>query len=171
MFEAEELFVKEYVKQIKTLFKHVVNIPIRLKRETIPKYRLIFGSNHPKGLIIMADNMSRIWKELKTSQRGGQKALFEYEFPDPSIQPSFDLREGILSVLKKHENPLPIQKLLVELFENYGIAFSETEYKGKIKEMEGSQILVDRYPAHTEKGKKATALNYRDYKITVGLKS
>ncbi|MEK7359767.1 MAG: three-Cys-motif partner protein TcmP [Planctomycetota bacterium] len=169
-FEAEERFINKYMEEIKKLFTYAVNIPIRLKRENVPKYRLIFGSNHQDGFILMADNMSGIWKKLRNVQSGGQKALFEYDFPDTSIQPGFDLKEGILKVLKKHKDPLFLQDLLVELFRNYQIAFSEKEYKGKIKEMEGNQILVDRYPALTEKGKKATALNYRDYKITVGLK-
>lgn len=171
MLKAEELFINEYAKQIKNLFTYVVNIPIRLKSGNIPKYRLIFGSNHPDGLILMADNMSRIWKELKNVLRSGQKVLFEYEFPDPSIQPGFDLKEGILNVLKKHSNPIFLQELLVELFENYGIAFSEKEYKDKIREMEGHQIIIDREPAHTKGGKKATALDDRKYIITVRLKS
>ena len=106
MLKAEELFINEYAKQIKNLFTYVVNIPIRLKIGTIPKYRLIFGSNHPDGMILMADNMSRSWKELKKDKSGGQNALFEYDFPDPSIQPGFDLKEGILNVLKKQKNPL-----------------------------------------------------------------
>ncbi len=170
MFKAEELFLNEYMKQIKNLFAYVVNIPIRLKIGNIPKYRLIFGSNHPHGMILMADNMSRRWKELKNVQRGGQKALFEYEFPDQSIRPGFDLKEGILNVLRKHNKSLLLQELLVKLFENYGIAFSKKDYNDKIREMEGNQILVDREPAYTKTGKKATALDYRKYKIIVGLK-
>ena len=170
MFKAEELFLNEYMKQIKNLFTYNVNIPIRLKIGNIPKYRLIFGTNHQEGFIIMADTMNGSWKKLKNVQRGCQKVLFEYEFPDPSIQPGFDLKEGILNVLRKHNKSLLLQELLVELFENYGIAFSEKEYNGKIKEMEGNQIIIDREPALTEGGKKATALNYRKYKITVRLK-
>lgn len=138
MFRAEELFLNEYVKQIKNLFTYVVNIPIRLESGNIPKYRLIFGSNHQEGMILMADNMSRIWKELKKIQRGGQKVLFECEFPDSSIQPGFDLKEGILNVLKEHKKPLLFQELLVKLIEKYGIAFSKKEYEDKIKEMEGN---------------------------------
>ncbi|HHT9106973.1 MAG TPA: three-Cys-motif partner protein TcmP [Candidatus Wujingus californicus] len=172
MFKAEDLFIKKYMNQLKNLFTYVINIPISLKIGHIPKYRLIFGSNHPGGMILMADNMSRIWKELKNVQRGSQKVLFEYEFPDPSIQLGFDLKEGILNVLKEHKKSLLLQELLVELFENYGIAFSEKEYKDKLKEMERNQIIIDREPALTERGKKATALDYRNrkYKITVRLK-
>lgn len=170
MFRAEELFLNEYTKQIKNLFTYVINIPIRLKSGNIPKYRLIFGSNHQEGMILMADNMSRIWKELKNIQRGGQKVLFECEFPDSSIQLGFDLKEGILNVLKEHKKSLLLQELLVKLIEKYGIAFSEKEYKSKMKEMEGNQITIDREPAITERGREATALDYRKYKITVSVK-
>lgn len=170
MFKAEEVFLNEYMKQIKNLFSYVVNIPIRLKIGNIPKYRLIFGSSHHDGMILMADNMSRIWKELKNVQRSGQKALFEYEFPDQSIQPGFDLKEGILNIFKEYKRPILLEELLIKLIENYGIAFSKKEYNDKIRAMEGNQILIDRIPSLTEKGKKATALDYRKYKITLELK-
>lgn len=170
MFKAEELFFNEYMKQIKNLFTYVVNIPIRLKIGNIPKYRLIFGSNYHEGVILMADNMSKSWKELKNVQRCGQQVLFEYEYPDPSIQPGFDLREGILYILRKQRWPIPLEQLLIRLVENYGIAFSKKDYEDKIREMEGNQILVDREPVFTKTGKKATTLDYRKSKVTVRLR-
>lgn len=167
MFKAEDLFINEYRNQLKNLFTYVINIPIRLKIRNIPKYRLMYGSNHQDGIILMAENMNRKWKELRDTQRGGQKVMFEYEFPDPSIEPGFDLKGGILNVLKEHKKSLLLKELLVELFENYGIAFSEKEYKDKLREMEGNQVLVDRNPKYTSTGKKATSFDYREYKITV----
>src|SRR3972149_4419308 len=170
MFEAEEQFINGYKNQLKNLFTYVINIPIRLKIGNVPKYRLMYGSNHQDGIILMADNMSRQWKELKDSRRGGQKVLFEYEFPDPPIEPGFDLKEGVLNILAVDRNPLLLQELLVKLFEKYGIAFSEKVYKNKMKEMENNQILVDRYPQCTKTGKKATSFDYGEYEITVRLK-
>lgn len=170
MSKAEELFINEYMNQHKNLFTYVINIPIRLKIKNIPKYRLMYGSNHRDGIILMADNMSRKWKELRDIQRGGQKVMFEYEFPDPSIKPGFNLNEGILDILKEYKRPIPLGELLIKLIENYGIAFSKKEYDVKMKEMEGKQILIDRTPANTEKGKKAISLDYRKYEITVRLK-
>ncbi len=170
MSKAEELFINEYMNQHKNLFTYVINIPIRLKIKNIPKYRLMYGSNHRDGIILMADNMSRKWKELRDIQRGGQKVMFEYEFPDPSIKPGFNLNEGILDILKEYKRPIPLGELLIKLIENYGIAFSKKEYDVKMREMEGKQILIDRTPANTEKGKKAISLDYRKYEITVSLK-
>lgn len=55
MFKAEELFVSEYIKRLKNekVFKYTVNIPVKLNTTNIPKYRLIFGTNHYEGLFLM----------------------------------------------------------------------------------------------------------------------
>ena len=169
MYKAEELFTNEYVKQFKDLFKHVANIPIKIKTKNIPKYRLIFGTNNQDGLILMADNMNKKWKELLNTQRGGQLVLFEYEFPDLSIQPNFDLKENILKILMEHKKPLLLKELLVKLIEKYGISFSETEYKNKIRELEEESIIIERKPEYTKTGAKTTSLEYRKFTIYVRL--
>ena len=47
-------------------------------------------------------------------------------------------------------------------------AFSESEYQKKIRQMEqDSDLIIDRVPAMTPKGKPATAMDYGKYKITV----
>lgn len=171
LFEAEELFTSEYVKQFKNLFKYAANIPIRLKSNRMPKYRLIFGTNSQDGAILMTDNMNRRWKELLNAQRGGQKVLFEYEFPDLSIQQNFNLEKDILSILQKRSSSILMKELIVELIEKYGISFSEKEYKDKIREMEGKKLItIDRKPKYTPKGKEATSLDYRNRIILVSLK-
>ena len=171
MFAAEDRFSTEYVKQFKNLFKYVVNIPIKIKTKNIPKYRLIFGTNNQDGLILMADNMNKKWKELLNTLRRGQQVLFEYEFPDLSIQPNFDLKENILQILAEYKKPLLLKELLIKLIEKYGISFSETEYKNKIKELENESIIIDRKPEYTKTGKKATSLDYGEYTIHLRLKS
>lgn len=42
-YQAEEMFISEYSKKIKEIYKYTVNIPIRIKSNHLPKYRLIFG--------------------------------------------------------------------------------------------------------------------------------
>ena len=61
-----------------------------------------------------------------------------------------------------------LRELIVKLVQKYGITFSESEYKEKIKQMEqDSDLIVDRVPATTPKGKPATAMDYGKYKITI----
>ena len=64
MFTAEEKFINRYIEQMKKLFKYLVSIPIKLKTKNIPKYRLIFCTNHEDGLILMANSMDRTWKKI-----------------------------------------------------------------------------------------------------------
>ncbi len=53
IYQAEEKFISEYSNKIKDIFKYTVNIPIKVKTTHLPKYRLIFGSNHEDGLVLI----------------------------------------------------------------------------------------------------------------------
>ena len=85
MFQAEEKFANDYVKQLSGLFKYISHIPIKLKSKNIPKYRLIFGTNYKEGIFLMVDEMNKIWKEMLRSERNMQEVLFEYVRPDSSF--------------------------------------------------------------------------------------
>lgn len=166
--EAEEMFFSEYSRKVKQLFKYTVNIPVKIKSTHVPKYRLIFASNHEDGLILMADNMNQKWNEIVANQRGGQQVLFDYEFPDLSLLKGFDLHKDILALVHASSSGIPLKNLIVELIEKYGITFSESNYNKEILSMEkDSALVIDRVPALTPTGKRATAMDYRKYKITV----
>lgn len=167
--QAENRFISEYSKKIKTVFKYSVNIPIKVKSRHLPKYRLVFGSNNEGGLILMADNMHKKWQEMIS---GDQQILFEFEFPDFTLMNGFDLRKDILAIVAKNSKGLPLQALIVELIEKYGITFSESDYKKEIQEMAPDQLEIERQPAFTKKtGKPAISMDYNKYKITVRGKS
>ena len=165
IYQAEDAFISEYSHKLGNIFKYTVNIPIKLKSIHLPKYRLIFGSNHEDGLILMADNMNKKWKQMLENQRGGQQVLFDFEFSGVS---SDELYENVLLLVAKNSSGVLLRELIVKLIQKYGITFSESEYKEKIKQMEqDSDLIVDRVPATTPKGKPATAMDYGKYKITI----
>lgn len=166
VLEAEERFARGYVQRLREIFKHVVNIPIKQKTSNLPKYRLIFGTNNDDGLILMADNMNKKWKQLLENQRHGQSVLFEFDFPDLSLQPGFDLEEDIIKTLKGQGGSLLLKDLIVILIQRYGISFSEPQYKDVINKM---PVRIDRKPTLTPTGKKATSLDYNKYEIKVSL--
>ncbi|MBL7085829.1 MAG: three-Cys-motif partner protein TcmP [Candidatus Cloacimonetes bacterium] len=167
MFKTEELFMNEYNNRLKQIFKYVVSIPIKLKTTNLPKYRMVFGTNHEDGLILMADNMNKKWKKILDVDRKGQLVFFE-EFSDESILGCIDLNEGIIEIIKQ-AGKIELKQLIVNLIVKYGISFSESEYKKKLKELEGNIVKIEREPATTPTGKKATALDYKKYNIKVGL--
>jgi len=161
MLEAEQIFMKRYTEQIQSLFAYVVNIPIKQKTKNIPKYRLIFGTNNQEGLLLMADNMHKKWQKILESQRGGQMVLFDdYEMPDLSVVPESTLEEDIVENLKNAGGSMLLKELIVKLILKYGVTFSESYYKKKIKEM----------PLRlTELGNPISSTDYKNHKILVSL--
>lgn len=165
IYQAEDAFISEYSRRLESIFKYTVNIPIKIKSDHLPKYRLIFGTNHEDGLILMADNMNKKWKQMIENQRGGQLALFDFGFPGVSAD---ELHKNILSLLAENSLGVPLRELIVKLIQKYGITFSESEYQKKARQMEqNADLIIDRVPATTPKGKPATAMDYGKYKITV----
>ena len=165
MFEAEELFSIKYSEQLKLIFSYSINIPIKLKSSNIPKYRLIFCSNHKDGLVLMADNMNRKWKSFLEKQRELQPVLFEYDFPDMTQIHHFDLKNTIFSCFNEE---ILLKDLIVKLILKLGISFSEREYKDKISELEkNNELFIIRNPEFTKNGRKVTAMDYKKYKIII----
>lgn len=168
IYHAEEQFIDEYKKKIQEVFKFTVNIPIKVKSSHLPKYRLIFGSNHEDGLILMADNMNKKWKEMLEKERNNQEVLFEFEFPDLTRLKGFNIDQDILASLPPNGENILLKKVIVNLIMKYGITFSEKEYKQKIKEMGNTILHIDRDPAYTAQTRKpVTAMAYNKYKITL----
>lgn len=169
IYAAEEQFFSEYSKRVNQLFKYTVNIPIKIKSTHLPKYRLIFGSDHEDGLILMADNMNKKWNEIVKNQRGGQQVLFEYEFPDMTLLKGFDLHDDIIALASAQPSGIPLKNMIVELIQKYGITFSESKYKKTIRGMEiNNEILIEREPPLTKKTRKpATSMGYNEYRIVV----
>jgi three-Cys-motif partner protein len=172
IYHAEEQFISEYSNRIKNIFKYTVNIPIKVKTSHLPKYRLIFGSNHQDGLILMADNMNKKWREILAKERDKQGVLFEFEFPDLSLYQGFDVKTDIMNCLPEMKQGILLKSVIVKLIMKYGITFSEKEYIQKIREMENRELLIDRLPPLTEKSKKPVrSYDYDKYQITLRKKT
>jgi hypothetical protein len=151
---------------MKTLFHYVVNIPIKVKKSHLPKYRLVFGTNSEDGLLLVADKMSRTWKGFVERERKGQQVLFdEIDFPDANSIGLAKPEEVIWDLLS---NPHDLKVLLVKLIEKYGICYSESKLKEYCKKMEkDGEIIVTRDPSRTPTGKVSSSWEYKKYKIII----
>lgn len=144
---AEEEFIDQYCERLKTVFRYVVNIPIKARLNHIPKYRIVFGTDHEDALLLMVDNMNKRWAKFREEARNNQIALFEIDFPNPSQQGACrDIENEIISLL---DTELELKELLVSLAQKFGINFSITDYKNCLKSMDGNQINITRNPALT----------------------
>ena len=167
MREAERQFSRDYLQKLRDLFEYVVDIPVQYRREHLPKYRLIYGTRKDDGLILMADNMSRAWREFVHQDRGGQEALFEeIDFPDMVALEGYSLEDDILEMA---ECRIGLKDLLVCLITKYGISYPEGELKRRMLAMEGAGLLIIRRdPPLTPKTRRpSTSMDYRKYRISV----
>ena len=166
MTAAERNFSEAYINEMKTIFRYVVNIPIKAKRSHLPKYRLIFGTNSEDGLLLVADKMSRTWTDFVERERKGQQLLFdEIDFPDATSIGLAKPEEVIWDLLSTSND---LKVLLVKLIEKYGICYSESKLKEYCKKMEkDGEIVVTRHPSRTPTGKVSSSWEYKKYKIVV----
>lgn len=168
MHQAEEMFATEYINRIKQIFKYVIDVPIKTRKKNIPKYRMIFGTNKDDGLILMTDDMNKVWKEICEKDNCGQISLFEY-FPELDSMENISLEDEIINFLQLQNNPIPLKTLIVHMIEKHGISFREKDYKDTLRKMEDKEVRIIRIPEYTEKGRKATSLDYTKYNIKVEL--
>lgn len=135
---AEEEFTQKYTEEFKKIFKYSINFPMRIKvkEQSILKYRLIFGTNHEDGLTIMVDNMNKIWGELSKDNKKGKKPLFGLN-EEPILlfsKEEQDIEKEICNLLEEKE--LERKNLYVKLIEKYGICYSTQKYDEYISNLE-----------------------------------
>ncbi len=170
MRTAEELFCREYTSQMKGLFKHIVNIPIKTKTNNIPKYRLIFGTNHKDGLILMSDEMNKAWNKFLEIERKGQGELFEYDYPEFLIRNTHinddDLIKTILNQFVNKKN-IEYKELIVSLINKFGISFPQKKYNEILKKMENSLLEIVRIDKKTGMLQQSSSFDTKKYEIMI----
>lgn len=99
-YQAEMRLSTEYKEHLKTRHTYVLDMPIRLKKEYRPKYRMIHVSDHPDACFLMAQNMLSRKDELFINvQSGGQISIFD-------VTPSMDSNDYTIYLLIAQSFPL-----------------------------------------------------------------
>lgn len=164
--EAEEELVRNYTLELQKLFKYVIKIPIKSKVKNIPKYRIIFSTNHPDGIILMAENMNKTWDNILSAERRFQGVLFdEYElYYDESETPSGE----IINILKINNNKIGFKELYLELIKKFGFKFIKKDYVKIINDLENQGVLkIIRTPKYNKKNKLNTSFDYKNNNIDI----
>ena len=108
-------------------FKYVLDMPIRIKKGSHPKYRMVYATNHPDGCIAMADNMFKRADDLYVDiQSGGQLSLFECDV-NQDLKPSESLlRDGVLRIIRRESDSL------IDKIQSWGLEYTRTPDSGTI---------------------------------------
>ncbi len=177
-YEAEEQLAEKYLEAIREKFEYAIDIPIKKKLKNCPVYRLIFGTNHEDGLILMCDTMHKSWSNIieMSSTEKNQINLFELDinrecfdvdsclnkFEVPGFNPNltYNLEKAILNELEDC-GPIQLKDFCMRLINKYKIYFKLSDYRNKIKELEGNKIKIT-WTKKTDKGKISKSMDLKN---------
>lgn len=160
--EAEERFTSEYARRLRAILPLVVHVPIKDRSHRLPKYRLIFATNHHDGLFLMTNTMNKAWRTLLTREVGGQLFLFNDEQWANTQGPSIEAK-----IWEEAATSIELIALLIRLIDKNGIAHLTSEYTAAIRKYEGKMFQVRREPETTPTGLKARHFDYNLAHIVV----
>ena len=108
-------------------FAYVLDIPIRIKDGSYPKYRMVHATNHPDGCIEMADNMIKRAVELyRDVQSQGQGSLFDFDVNQEIRASESLIRDGLLKVIHQQSDAL------VEKIQRWGLKYAKSVENGTL---------------------------------------
>ena len=177
---AEKTFSAAYRRSLSQsgggCFRYVLDMPIRIKAGSYPKYRMVYATNHPDGCIAMADNMFNRAGDLYVDvQSGGQLSLFEFDVNQNMKAGESQIRSGIVEVLDKRNASFSkalkelggsdgdgrttktlkvrLNPLLANFFCENGVVCAKKDIIEILKKLESEGIIeVSREPSHTNRG-------------------
>jgi hypothetical protein len=138
-------------------------MPVRIKENSRPKYRLVHATKHEHGCLIMADNMFGKWQTLQEMQRQGQGSLFEEDFNNSIINEK-KIQETILSHVAKNDKMI-LEEFIADYFMENGINCSSSVIKNTLRDFEEKQkAKIHRTPEYTKTGKKSAFMESNNEK-------
>ena len=149
-------------------------MPIRLKADSRPKYRMIHVSNHEDGCFLMGQNMQNRKDELYTNiQSSGQLSIFDIM---PGVSQSVegdwikeeDIQRKVKSEIDNMFEDVNITKFIARFINEYGLICNFDYIYKELKALELSgEIEIIRNPAISEKTNKPLTYMTEDKKKTV----
>jgi len=164
--EAEDMFMNEYTKNLRGIFKYVFNIPIYKKISLCPEYRLVFATNNKHGFKLMVETMNKFWSDISNKDY----QLFDYVFPNLDMSKDLpDIKDFMITKLSEFNDYIFLEDLIYELIKKYSIHYSIKDYIDKFKEIENSLSII-REPKLTPTGKLSRSWDFTKNKIKIKLK-
>lgn len=176
-YQAEQRLSEEYKHRLRKRYNYVLDMPIRLKPNQRPKYRMIHVCDHEDGCFLMAENMQKRKDELFTNiQRGGQVSIFDFTTDYvSSVEGTYMSREQIKSNVREHllrqTSKVGIRRFLATFVNDYGLLCEFSMIYEILEELQVERIAnITREPAFTPKtGRPSTFWEEKgDHKVFVG---
>lgn len=158
-YQAEQRLLHEYKQRLKQRYSYVLDMPIRLKPDQRPKYRMIHVCDHEAGCFLMAQNMQKRKDELFINiQQEGQLSIFDLGVVgSPSIEGEVysiaEIKSKVIAHINALHCPVTITKFLASFMNEYGLICEFKTIYTILEELQiEKQITIERVPSRTRKG-------------------
>jgi len=165
--KAEEMFVNQYMEKLGQDFEYIFQFGIKTGDKNIPKYRMIFATNHIQGALYMSENMIKCNNEMNLDNHGLQESIFVYEFTRNSCV------DDVLEVLTKaseSEKTIDCKDLCMLTYMSLGPKYLHSDIKKALMELErNNKIKIIRKNEFTPTGKLSRSMDFINNDIFVEL--
>ena len=167
-YKAEEYFSEQYCNRLRKSYKYVLNMPIRIRENQHPKYRMIHMTNHPDGCVLMADNMCNRWELLKDIQSSGQMNLFQEDFNNQIIDES-QINDYVKEYISQYDEWTSLTEVQAGFFVKFGAICKRGHIAKVLEKMEeDKRVVIKRNPEFTDTGKKSRFMTeHRGHSISL----
>jgi hypothetical protein len=153
-YEAEKKFSALYRSRLSRQYRYVLDMPIRLKQDKLPKYRMVHATDHPDGCVLMAGNIAkradRLFVEIQNS---GQQTLFSQSAENEIIDDGA-LSDYLSQYLIGVKEFTRLNEFLAGFYVEYGVLCLSSRLTAILKSKENIGIIdVNRQPETTGTGK------------------
>lgn len=176
-YQAEQRLSTEYKKRLKTRYNYVLDMPIRLKAGSRPKYRMIHVCDHEDGCFLMAQNIQNRKEELYTNiQTGGQLSIFDVMTElTQSVEGEWvsraEIKKKIRNAINNIKQELGITRFIATFVNNNGLICNFDLIYAILKEFEQEGVIsIVRNPAMSEKTKRPLTYMTEDKDKTVTIR-
>lgn len=176
-YKAEQRLSTEYKQRLKMRYSYVLDMPIRLKAGSRPKYRMIHVCDHEDGCFLMAQNIQNRKDELYTNiQTGGQMSLFDIM---PGVSQSVEgewisreeVKQKVQDFIETAGEDVGITRFIAAFVNDNGLICNFDLLYEILKELEQERkIVIIRNPAVSEKTKRPSTFMTEDKNKTVTIR-
>ena len=165
--EAEEMFVAQYMKNLGQDFEYIFQFAVKTGDKNVPKYRMIFATNHIQGALYMSENMIKCNNEMNIDNHRGQGSFFDYEFT------RYSCSDDVLDILGKCCKPnemINCKELCMLTYMVCGPKYLHSDIKKALSTLEElGKIRIMREKKYTATGKLSKSMDFINNDIHVEL--
>ncbi|OPX98170.1 MAG: hypothetical protein A4E58_00987 [Syntrophorhabdus sp. PtaB.Bin006] len=130
--QKEQAISEEYAQQMGKYFPWVCSFPIQKSYGRFPKYRLIYGTRHQDGILLMNNTMYRA-REQFLNQEFASGRLFDLRPPEESKDLSMFANR--LFDITKEKEPISRKNLKLEAMREFFCHYSESDYNQAVSNL------------------------------------